>query len=65
MPGPHSFANRSFLIGGLILFASGLYFIASRHHMFTPKVYVYTEFDRLNGFEGEPRFVFPAWTPGK
>jgi phospholipid/cholesterol/gamma-HCH transport system substrate-binding protein len=49
MPGPHSFANRAFLIGGLILFASGLYFIASRHHMFSPKLDFYTEFDRLNG----------------
>lgn len=49
MPGPHSFANRVFLIGGLILFASGMYFIASRRHMFSPKLDVYAEFDRLNG----------------
>ena len=49
MPGPHSFANRAFLIGGLILFVSGMYFIASRHHVFSPKLDVYTEFDRLNG----------------
>jgi len=51
MPGPHSFANRAFLIGGLILFASGLFFIANRHHLFSPNLEIYTEFDRLNGLQ--------------
>jgi len=51
MPGPHSFANHAFLIGGLILFASGLFFIANRHHLFSPNLEIYTEFDRLNGLQ--------------
>jgi phospholipid/cholesterol/gamma-HCH transport system substrate-binding protein len=51
MPGPHSFANRAFLIGGLILFASGLFFIATRHNLFGPNLEIYTEFDRLNGLQ--------------
>jgi phospholipid/cholesterol/gamma-HCH transport system substrate-binding protein len=49
MPGPHSFANRTFALGGLILFASGLFFIANRHHLFSHHLEVYAEFDRLNG----------------
>jgi phospholipid/cholesterol/gamma-HCH transport system substrate-binding protein len=49
MPGPHSFANRTFVIGGLILFVTGLFFIANRHHLFRPHLEVYAEFDRLNG----------------
>jgi phospholipid/cholesterol/gamma-HCH transport system substrate-binding protein len=49
MRSPHSFANRTFLIGGLILFASGLFFIAKRQNLFTRNFEVYTEFDRLNG----------------
>jgi phospholipid/cholesterol/gamma-HCH transport system substrate-binding protein len=51
MPGPHSFANRAFLIGGLILFAGGLFFIATRHNLFGPNLEFYTEFDRLNGLQ--------------
>jgi phospholipid/cholesterol/gamma-HCH transport system substrate-binding protein len=51
MPGPHSLANRTFVIGGLILFVSGLFFIASRHNLFGPNLDVYTEFDRLNGLQ--------------
>jgi phospholipid/cholesterol/gamma-HCH transport system substrate-binding protein len=51
MPGPHSFANRAFLTGGLLLFASGLFFIAVRHNLFGPNLEIYTEFDRLNGLQ--------------
>jgi len=51
MPGPHSFANRAFVTGGLILFASGLFFIANRHNLFGPNLEVYTEFDRLSGLQ--------------
>src|SRR5262249_47952803 len=51
MPGPHSFANRTFVIGGLILFVIGLFLIASRHNLFGPNLDVYTEFDRLNGLQ--------------
>jgi phospholipid/cholesterol/gamma-HCH transport system substrate-binding protein len=39
------------LIGGLILFASGLFFIARRHNLFGPNLEIYTEFDRLNGLQ--------------
>jgi phospholipid/cholesterol/gamma-HCH transport system substrate-binding protein len=49
MPGPHSFANRTFVIGGLILFVGGLLLIANRHNLFAPNLDVYTEFERLNG----------------
>ena len=51
MPGPHTFANRTFVIGGLILFAGGLFLIASRHNLFGPNLDVYTEFERLNGLQ--------------
>jgi phospholipid/cholesterol/gamma-HCH transport system substrate-binding protein len=51
MPGPHSFANRTFVIGGLILFAGGLFLLASRHNLFTPNLDIYTEFDRVNGLQ--------------
>ena len=51
MPGPHSFANRAFVIGGLILFVIGLFFIANRHNLFRPNLDVYAEFDRLNGLQ--------------
>jgi phospholipid/cholesterol/gamma-HCH transport system substrate-binding protein len=51
MPGPHSFANRTFVIGGLILFAGGLFLIADRHNLLRPNLDVYTEFDRLNGLQ--------------
>src|SRR5215469_10421425 len=51
MPGPHSFANRTFVIGGLILFAGGLFLIANRHNLFGPNLDVYTEFERLNGLQ--------------
>jgi phospholipid/cholesterol/gamma-HCH transport system substrate-binding protein len=51
MPGPHRFANRAFLIGGLILFASGLFLIARRHNLFGPNLEIYTEFDRLSGLQ--------------
>jgi phospholipid/cholesterol/gamma-HCH transport system substrate-binding protein len=51
MPGPHSFANRAFVTGGLILFASGLFLIANRHNLFGPNLEIYTEFDRLNGLQ--------------
>jgi phospholipid/cholesterol/gamma-HCH transport system substrate-binding protein len=51
MPGPHSFANRTFVIGGLILFAGGLLLIANRHNLFAPNLDVYTEFERLNGLQ--------------
>ena len=51
MPGPHTFANRAFVIGGLILFAGGLFLIASRHNLLSPSLYVYTEFERLNGLQ--------------
>lgn len=51
MRDPHSFANRTFVIGGLILFATGLLLIARRHNLFTPTFEVYAEFDRLNGLQ--------------
>jgi phospholipid/cholesterol/gamma-HCH transport system substrate-binding protein len=51
MPGPHYFANRTFVIGGLILFAGGLFLIANRHNLLGPNLDVYTEFDRLNGLQ--------------
>jgi phospholipid/cholesterol/gamma-HCH transport system substrate-binding protein len=51
MPGPHSFANRTFVTGGLILFAGGLFLIANRHNLLGPNLDVYTEFDRLNGLQ--------------
>ena len=51
MPGPHRSANLAFVIGGLILFVSGLFFIANRHNAFGPNLYVYAEFDRLNGLQ--------------
>ena len=51
MPGPHTFANRTFVIGGLILFAGGLFLIASRHNLLGPNLDVYTEFERLNGLQ--------------
>ena len=51
MPGPHTFANRAFVIGGVILFAGGLFLIASRHNLLSPNLYIYTEFERLNGLQ--------------
>ena len=51
MPGPHTFANRTFVIGGLILFAGGLFLLASRHHLLGSNWDVYTEFERLNGLQ--------------
>jgi phospholipid/cholesterol/gamma-HCH transport system substrate-binding protein len=51
MPGPHRSANLAFVIGGLILFAGGLFLIAVRHNVFSGNVDVFTEFDRLNGLQ--------------
>ena len=51
MPGPHRSANLAFVIGGLILFAGGLLFIAGRHNVFGQNLDIYTEFDRLNGLQ--------------
>jgi phospholipid/cholesterol/gamma-HCH transport system substrate-binding protein len=44
-------ANRTFVIGGLALFAGGLFLIANRHNLFGPHLDVYTEFERLNGLQ--------------
>ncbi len=51
MRDPHSFAIRTFVIGGLMLFAAGLFFIGKRHNLFNRNFEVYTEFDRLNGLQ--------------
>src|SRR5260370_2981005 len=51
MRDPHSFAIRTFVIGGVILFVAGLFFIAKRHNLFNVNFEVYTEFDRLNGLQ--------------
>src|SRR5262245_28316943 len=51
MPGPHTSANRTFVIGGLFLFVFGLLLIAQRRNLFTPVFEVYAEFDRLNGLQ--------------
>ncbi len=44
----HTLATRTFVIGGLILFGVGLFFITNRHQLFTHTFEVYTEFDSLN-----------------
>ena len=51
MRDPHAFATRTFVIGGVILFVAGLFFIAKRHNLFNGNFEVYTEFDRLNGLQ--------------
>ena len=43
--------TRLFLIGGVVLFALGLFFISNRHRLFTKTFIVYADFDRLNGIE--------------
>src|SRR6185437_5586106 len=49
MRASHNFATRTFIIGGLILFVAGLFFISNRQKLFNRNFEVYTEFDRLNG----------------
>lgn len=49
MPLTHSMGTRAFVIGGLILFGLGLFFISNRHKLFYRNFVVYAEFDRLNG----------------
>src|SRR6266404_3755709 len=51
MRASHSLGTRTFVIGGLILFAAGLFFIGKRHNLFNGNFEVYTEFDRLNGLQ--------------
>src|SRR5260370_17890282 len=51
MRDPHSFAIRTFVNGGRMLFAGGLFFTGKRHNLFKRNFEVYTEFDRLNGLQ--------------
>jgi phospholipid/cholesterol/gamma-HCH transport system substrate-binding protein len=51
MRASHSLGTRTFLIGGLILFGVGLFFISNRQKLFNRNFEVYTGFDRLNGLE--------------
>src|SRR6266700_591446 len=51
MRGSHSLGTRTFVIGGLILFGVGLFFISNRQKLFNRNFEVYTEFDRLNGLQ--------------
>src|SRR5882757_241205 len=47
----HTVGTRAFLIGGLVLFGAGLFFISNRQKLFHRNFEVYTEFDRLNGLQ--------------
>src|ERR1700704_2914623 len=47
----HTVGTRAFLIGGLILFGTGLFFISNRQKLFHHNFEVYTEFVRLNGWQ--------------
>jgi phospholipid/cholesterol/gamma-HCH transport system substrate-binding protein len=47
----HTVGTRAFLIGGLILFGAGLFFISNRQKLFHHNFEVYTEFVRLNGLQ--------------
>jgi phospholipid/cholesterol/gamma-HCH transport system substrate-binding protein len=49
--GAHSLGTRTFIIGGLILFGVGLFFISNRQKLFNRTFEVYTEFDRLGGLQ--------------
>jgi phospholipid/cholesterol/gamma-HCH transport system substrate-binding protein len=51
MPASHSIGTRIFVLGGLILFGVGLFFIGNRQKLFNRNFEVYTEFDRLNGLQ--------------
>jgi phospholipid/cholesterol/gamma-HCH transport system substrate-binding protein len=51
MRASHSLGTRTFIIGGLILFGVGLFFISNRQKLFNRNFEVYTEFDRLNGLQ--------------
>ena len=51
MRGSHSLGTRTFVIGGLILFGVGLFFISNRQKLFNRNFEVYREFDRLNGLQ--------------
>ena len=51
MRASHSLGTRTFVIGGLILFGAGLFFISNRQKLFNRNFEVYTEFDRLNGLQ--------------
>lgn len=47
----HRVGTRIFVIGGLILFCLGLFFISNRRELFHRNFVVYAEFDRLNGLQ--------------
>jgi phospholipid/cholesterol/gamma-HCH transport system substrate-binding protein len=53
MPGPSSrlVATGGFVLGGLVLFAVGLFMIGERREMFSKKFTVYTEFARITGLQ--------------
>lgn len=51
MRSPHNLGTRIFVIGGLILFGVGVFFITNRQRLFNQNFEVYTEFDRLNGLQ--------------
>jgi phospholipid/cholesterol/gamma-HCH transport system substrate-binding protein len=51
MRASHWLGTRIFLIGGLVLFAVGLFFIGNRQKLFTRTFDVYTEFDYLSGLQ--------------
>ena len=47
----HRLWTRVFLLGGLILFSVGLFFISDRQNLFHRTFEVYTEFDQVNGLQ--------------
>ncbi len=51
MRSAHSLGTRVFVIGGLILFGLGLFFISNRQKLFNRNFEVYAEFDRLNSLQ--------------
>jgi phospholipid/cholesterol/gamma-HCH transport system substrate-binding protein len=55
MAASHRLATRTFVLGGLILFGVGLFFIGNRQKLFNRNFEVYTEFDRLNGLQNGAR----------
>jgi phospholipid/cholesterol/gamma-HCH transport system substrate-binding protein len=55
MAASHRLATRTFVLGGLILFGVGLFFIGNRQRLFNRNFEVYTEFDRLNGLQNGAR----------
>ena len=51
----HKLTAGIFLIGGLILFSVGLFFISKRHGVLARNFEVYTEFAHLNGLQNGAR----------